>query len=107
MGYRLRGLVGILCALSFVSAQAARWTTHFAYNNVTQIAMASDKVFAVSDGSMFSVDKQTEQVRSTAESLAGLRTELNAQLGVIREQNAKEMGDMRAVVDKQLHENLE
>ena len=51
--------------------------------------------------------KQAEQVRSTAESLAGLRTELNTQLNVIREQNAKEMNDMRSVVDKQLHENLE
>jgi len=43
--------------------QAQRWTTHFAYNNVTQIAMAPDKVYAVSDGSLFSVDKQTERIR--------------------------------------------
>ena len=63
MGYRLRIIAVLLCAWTFITAQAGGWTTHFAYNNVTQIAMASDKVFAISDGSLFSVDKQTEQVR--------------------------------------------
>ena len=38
-------------------AQAGHWTTHFAYNNVTQIALADDKVYALSDGSLFSVDR--------------------------------------------------
>ena len=49
--------------MTFVTVQAGTWKTHFAYNNVTQIAIAPDKVFAISDGSLFSVDKQTEQVR--------------------------------------------
>lgn len=53
----------MLCSLFCLCLQAARWTTHFTYNNVTQIAMAPDKVFAISDGSLFSVDKQTEQMR--------------------------------------------
>ena len=53
----------MVCAICVMSAQAARWTTHFAYNNVTQIAMASDKVYAISDGSLFSVNKQTEQIK--------------------------------------------
>ena len=52
----------VLCSL-FVSAQAGKWTTYFAYNNVTQIAMSSDKVFAVSDGSLFSVDKMSEEIK--------------------------------------------
>lgn len=52
----------ILCSL-LVPAQAGKWTTHFAYNNVTQIAMSSDKVFAISDGSLFSVDKTTEEIK--------------------------------------------
>ena len=52
----------ILTFVYCVSAQAEQWTTYFAYNNVTQIAMASDRVFAVSDGSLFSVDKQTEMI---------------------------------------------
>ena len=50
---------GLLVALS---AQAETWTTHFAYNNVTQIAMAPDEVFAISDGSLFSVNKQSEKI---------------------------------------------
>ena len=48
--------------LASLSVKAGQWTTHFAYNNVTQIAMGSDKVFAISDGSLFSVDKQSEQI---------------------------------------------
>ena len=53
----LIGLPGIL------PLYAARWTTHFAYNQVTQIAMAPDQVFAISNGSLYSVDKQTEHIR--------------------------------------------
>ena len=45
-----------------LSLQAGTWTTHFAYNNVTQIAMAPDEVFAISDGSLFSVNKQSEKI---------------------------------------------
>lgn len=41
---------------------AQRWTTHFAYNNVTQIANSDEQVYAISDGSLFSVNKQTEQI---------------------------------------------
>ena len=43
--------------------RAEQWKTYFAYNNVTQIAMTSDKVFAISDGSLFSVEKQTEKLQ--------------------------------------------
>ena len=51
----------LLSIANIVSAQ--QWTTHFAYNNVTQIAMADECVYAISDGSLFSVDKQTEQIK--------------------------------------------
>ncbi|MCR5532593.1 MAG: hypothetical protein K6F10_01795 [Paludibacteraceae bacterium] len=51
-----------LCLFS-ASAHAQKWTTHFAYNDVTQIAISADKVYAISDGSLFSVDKQTEEIR--------------------------------------------
>ena len=54
-------LIAVLSAL--LPLHAARWTTHFAYNNVTQIAMASDKVYAISDGSLYSVDKQSELIK--------------------------------------------
>ena len=53
-------LVVALCAA--MSLQAERWKTYFAYNNVTQIALSEDKAYGLSDGSLFSVDKQTEQI---------------------------------------------
>ena len=42
---------------------AEKWISHFAYNNVTQIAMSQDRVYAVSDGSLYSVDKMSEQLK--------------------------------------------
>ena len=51
------------CLAAVVGAHAERWTTHLAYNNVTQIAMSSERVYAISDGSLYSVDKQTEAMR--------------------------------------------
>ena len=53
----------ILCLLAAMCVQAERWRTHFAYNNVTQIAMTPEQVYAISDGSMFSVDKYSGQIR--------------------------------------------
>ncbi|HEY5507926.1 MAG TPA: hypothetical protein VIK29_04575, partial [Paludibacter sp.] len=35
-----------------------KWRTHFAYSSVNQIAQSDNKIFAVSDGALFSVDKQ-------------------------------------------------
>lgn len=53
----------MLIGCAFLSSlQAQEWTSYFAYNNVTQIAMTPDRVYAVSDGSLFSVDKQTEKL---------------------------------------------
>ena len=51
------------CLLSVLPLQAGKWTTHFAYNNVTQIAMAKDRVYAISDGSLYSVEKQSEVLK--------------------------------------------
>ena len=60
----MRGYKAILFLLAFAaSAGAQQWTTYFAYNNVTQIAMTPDRVYALSDGSLYSVDKQSEQLR--------------------------------------------
>jgi hypothetical protein len=50
----------ILYAFSTIAvAQVAmgKWRTHLAYNSVTQIAQSENKIFAVSDGALFSVDK--------------------------------------------------
>ena len=52
-------IVSLLCC---VAVKAAQWTTYFAYNNVTQIAMATNEVYAISDGSLFSVNKITEKI---------------------------------------------
>jgi hypothetical protein len=34
-----------------------KWSTHFAYNSVSQIAQSDAKIYAVSNGALFSVDK--------------------------------------------------
>ena len=35
-----------------------KWRTHLSYNSVSQIAQSGNKIFAVSQGALFSVDKQ-------------------------------------------------
>ena len=59
--------------LMAASMHAQQWTTLFAYNNVTQIAMTPDRVYALSDGSLYSVEKQSEQIR-IYNSLSGLHS---------------------------------
>jgi len=54
-------LFGFISA--YLSAQVAmgKWRTHFAYNSVAQIAQSTTKIYAVSDGALFSVDKEDGQ----------------------------------------------
>lgn len=40
----------------------AEWTSYFAYDEVNRIAVAQDLVYALSGGSIYSVNKQTEQL---------------------------------------------
>lgn len=40
-----------------------KWRTHLAYNSVTQIAQSSTSIYAVSDGALFSVGKEDEDVQ--------------------------------------------
>ena len=50
----------VLCVFNTsILAQVAmgKWRTHFAYNNVTQIAQSDNKIYAVSGGALYSVDK--------------------------------------------------
>ena len=50
----------LLSIVSFtISSQVAmgKWNTHFAYNSVSQIVQSDNKLYAVSDGALFSVDK--------------------------------------------------
>jgi len=37
-----------------------KWRTHFAYNAIEQIAQSENKIFAVSEGSLFSIEKNSE-----------------------------------------------
>ena len=53
----------LLSLMVSAMSYAERWTTYFAYNNVVQIASTPDRVYAISDGSLFSVDKQSERVQ--------------------------------------------
>ncbi len=38
------------------------WRLHTAYNNVTRVEDAGEKIFALSEGSLFSVDKETHEI---------------------------------------------
>ena len=58
-----RYILVFVLLFALMSSKAEEWRTYFAYNNVTQITMASDKVYALSDGSLFSVNKQTEEIQ--------------------------------------------
>jgi len=60
---QLRYIALILTWLVLVPLQAEQWTSYFAYNNVTRIAISLDKVYAISDGSLFSVTKRTERIQ--------------------------------------------
>lgn len=61
---RLHNYIIGLALLIAVSVQAEKWTSHLAYNNVTQIAISDEFVYATSDGSLYSVNKQTEVIQT-------------------------------------------
>lgn len=66
----------ILCALAyavsgFSQLEMGGWQTFFNYNNVSKIAESKDKIYALSDGNLFSVDKEYESVE-TYTKLTGL-----------------------------------
>ncbi len=56
--------VFVLCVFSVAQAQLAmgKWRTHFAFNSVMQVAQSENKIFAVSGGSLFSVDKEDRNI---------------------------------------------
>ena len=63
----------VVCALCAMNICAQQWKSLFAYNNVVQIAIAPERVYALSDGSLYSVEKQTEEIR-TYNSQSGLHS---------------------------------
>lgn len=61
----MKHLLYILSLLALtIHVSAAKWSTHFAYNNVNRIAAGGGKVYAVSSGSLFSVDAMSEDIRT-------------------------------------------
>ena len=54
----ITGFLLIVFACSIWSQVAmGKWNTHFAYNSVSQIAQSENKIYAISNGALFSVDK--------------------------------------------------
>jgi len=52
------GLLLVVFTLTGWSQLAmGKWSTHFAYNSVSQIAQSETKIYAISEGALFSVDK--------------------------------------------------
>ena len=60
----MKKILTILCCIATMTyGYSQQWTTFFAYNQVTQIAMSPERIYAISDGSLYSVDKISEQIR--------------------------------------------
>ncbi|MBR1878344.1 MAG: hypothetical protein IJ814_04970 [Paludibacteraceae bacterium] len=53
----MRKIASILLLLAGLAAQAQEWTSILAFDEVKQIAVTPDKVYAVSNGNMFSIDR--------------------------------------------------
>ncbi len=51
-------LINLFSATTNAQVAMGKWRTHFAYNNVSQIAQSDTKIYAVSEGALYSVDKQ-------------------------------------------------
>jgi len=51
-------LLGIISLSLWSQVAMGKWRTHFAYNSVSQIAQSDTKIYAVSEGALFSIDKQ-------------------------------------------------
>lgn len=55
-------IIQILFLAGCLSLSAAKWTPHFAYNDISLLTITPDEVFVLSGGNVFSVQKQTEQL---------------------------------------------
>lgn len=51
-------LISIFTCSVWAQVAMGKWRTHFAYNSISQIAQSENKIYAVSEGALFSVDKQ-------------------------------------------------
>lgn len=51
-----------ICTLIQAQLPIGSWRIHFAYNSVSQVAQADKKIFAVSEGSLFSINKSDKTI---------------------------------------------
>lgn len=58
----MKRLITLLLLALTTYVSATTWSTHFAYNNVNKIAAGGGKVYAVSSGSLFSIDAMSENI---------------------------------------------
>ena len=66
-------LIGILCAINHTFSQSAigSWRTHISYTNISQITQSQDKIYGISTGALFSVDKN-DNIVDTYSKISGL-----------------------------------
>lgn len=62
----LLSLTYALCIVHCALAQSAMgsWTTHISYTNVNEITQSKEKVYGISAGALFSIDKQNEIIET-------------------------------------------
>lgn len=64
-------LLAMLCSVQATQNPMGGWRTHMAYANITEITQSRDKIYGISVGSLFSVDKRDFTVE-TYSKLSGL-----------------------------------
>ncbi len=60
----LLSLFSSLSLMFYAQSTMGSWKTYFSYNNVTEITESAEKVYAISNGSLFSIDKEYESVET-------------------------------------------
>lgn len=68
---RIFACMAVLLWHADAQGAVSQWKTHFSYNDVEQIAVSKTHVYAMANGAMFSIDKQTEQL-TTYNSQSGM-----------------------------------
>ncbi len=60
----LLSLLSSFFLLSHAQMAIGTWKTHFSYNDVKEITESAEKIYAISNGSLFSVDKEYESIET-------------------------------------------
>lgn len=69
----MKKVISLVCLLGLASYVLAGWSTHFSYQNVTEIAASEQEVYGLASGSLFSVNKKSEKL-TLYSSLTGLHS---------------------------------